>query len=139
MGYVPERDLVALYNLATCLAYPSLYEGFGLPIVEAMACGCPVLTSQTGALAEVAGDAAMRVNPWSVDDIETGLRQILEDSGYRTSLGALGLVRATHFSWDRTAARTADVYKAAQNGDVRRLGCAGGDALEGPSAVTLGE
>jgi glycosyltransferase involved in cell wall biosynthesis len=113
LGHVSNADLVALYNLATCLAFPSLYEGFGLPVVEAMACGCPVLTSDDGALVEASGDAAVHVDARSVDDIATGLRRLLHDVALRETLKARGLARAGELSWDRTAQRTVEVYRAA--------------------------
>ncbi|MBV9355932.1 MAG: glycosyltransferase family 4 protein [Chloroflexi bacterium] len=116
LGYVPTEDLVALYNLAEVLAFPSLYEGFGLPVVEAMACGTPVLTSPRGSLAEVAGDAAEFVDPLDVESIGDGLRRLLEDRNRRGELRAAGLARAARFHWDETAARTRRVYELARRG-----------------------
>jgi glycosyltransferase involved in cell wall biosynthesis len=110
LGYVPTDDLVALYNLASALVFPSLYEGFGLPIVEAMACGTPVVTSPNGSLAEIAGGAAELIDPMVVESIAVGLRRVLDDSQRQAELRAAGLERAAQFSWHRAAAQTRDVY-----------------------------
>jgi glycosyltransferase involved in cell wall biosynthesis len=101
-GFVPERTLAALYRLASVFAFPSLYEGFGLPPLEAMACGTPVVTSRLSSLPEVVGDAAVLVDPYSVDDIAAGLARILEDAELRKHLVAAGRQRAQHFSWERS-------------------------------------
>ena len=111
VGYVAPQDLAALYSLATVLAYPSLSEGFGLPVLEAMACGTPVLTSNAPALREVAGDAALLVPPSDVDAIASGLTRLLEDAPLRAELQARGARRATLFSWDRCARETLAVYR----------------------------
>lgn len=111
LGYIPAQDLVALYNLADALAFPSLYEGFGLPIVEAMACGTPVVTSPNGSLREVAGDAAEFVDPTAVDSITDGLRRVLSDPSRRAELRSLGLERAAAFTWERAAQKTLNLYK----------------------------
>jgi glycosyltransferase involved in cell wall biosynthesis len=103
LGYLNAADLPVLYNLAAVVVLPSLYEGFGLPILEAMASGVPVVTSRTGAMAEVAGDAAILVDPDDAEGIATGIRQALEDTDRRTCLRAKGLRRAATFSWERTA------------------------------------
>ena len=86
IGYVSEQDLPALYSMATIFAYPSLYEGFGLPVIEAMQCGVPVLTANVSALPEVAGDAAVCVSPTNIEEIAAGLCSLLEDSALRTAL-----------------------------------------------------
>lgn len=101
-GRVPESDLPGLYRGALGLVFPSLYEGFGLPVIEAMACGIPVLTSNTTSLPEVAGDAAVLVNPDSVDDIAEGIQLLCNDSGLRDTLRAKGLLQAAKFSWSAT-------------------------------------
>jgi glycosyltransferase involved in cell wall biosynthesis len=111
-GYAPTEDLVALYNLAEAMAFPSLYEGFGLPVVEAMACGTPVVSSPNGSLAEVVGDAAELVDPIQVESIATGLRRVLDDPQRRAELRAAGLARAAHFRWDRAAEQTRQLYAA---------------------------
>ncbi|MBP7687361.1 MAG: glycosyltransferase family 4 protein [Thermoflexales bacterium] len=110
LGYVPAADLPALYTLATAFAFPSIYEGFGLPVIEAMACGTPVLTSQATALAEVAGDAALLIDPLAVEAIAAGLRRLLDDAALRDELRARGLHRAAEFSWERAAWETVKVY-----------------------------
>lgn len=111
LGYVPEDDLVALYNLADALAFPSLYEGFGLPVLEAMACGTPVVASPRGSLREVAGDAAIFVDPLEVESIAEGLRRVLEDAVEREELRARGLANAARFTWEATALQTRALYR----------------------------
>ena len=111
-GYVAEDDLVALYNGADVFAYPSLYEGFGLPIVEAMACGTPVITSNVTSLPEVAGEAALLVDPKSEDELATALDRLLNDSALRTKMRDLGTARSRHFTWRRMADETVAVYRA---------------------------
>jgi glycosyltransferase involved in cell wall biosynthesis len=110
-GYIDGRDLAAVYSLATVFAYPSLYEGFGLPVLEAMACGTPVLTSDASSLPEVAGDAALLVSPTDVEAIAGALRRLLEAPALREALAARGLRRAAAFSWDRCARQTLGVYR----------------------------
>jgi glycosyltransferase involved in cell wall biosynthesis len=110
-GYLPDELLPSLYRSAILLVYPSLYEGFGLPILEAMACGTPVITSDTSSMPEVAGDAALLVDPGSVDAIASALRQVLLDMGLRQSLCQRGLARSRQFTWERTARETAAVYR----------------------------
>lgn len=112
-GYVHDSDLPALYAAADCLAFPSLYEGFGLPVLEAMACGTPVVASNAGAIPEVAGSAAILVNPYRVDEISRALQRILSDAGGRRDLRERGLERARLFSWDRTAELTRQAYRQA--------------------------
>ncbi|MDP9303251.1 MAG: glycosyltransferase family 4 protein [Actinomycetota bacterium] len=103
-GYVPKNELVRLYQQAACLVFPSRYEGFGLPVVEAMACGTPVVAAPEQAMQEVAGDAAI-----FTEDLADGVRRALAD---RARLSALGLERAKAFSWRETARITADVYRS---------------------------
>lgn len=110
LGYVDRATLRDLYRGARALLYPSLHEGFGLPILEAMACGCPVLTANRTAMPEVAGDAALTVDPESVDAIRLGIEQ-LEDPGCRESLREAGFERAKEFSWSRCAQRTVEIYR----------------------------
>jgi glycosyltransferase involved in cell wall biosynthesis len=109
-GYVPDADLPALYTGAATFCYPSLYEGFGLPPLEAMACGTPVVTSNTSSLPEVVGDAAVTVDPTSVADIARGLRTILASDSISREYHDRGLGWAQRFSWDRTARLTRAVY-----------------------------
>jgi glycosyltransferase involved in cell wall biosynthesis len=116
LGYAPAQDLVALYNLAEAVAFPSLYEGFGLPVVEAMACGTPVVASPNGSLAEIAGGAAEMVDPTRSESIAAGLGRVLSDSPRRAELRAAGLRRAAHFSWEAAAAQTRQVYEAVLRG-----------------------
>ena len=111
LGYVPSEDLPALYSLATVFGFPSLYEGFGLPPLEAMACGTPVLTSNRSSLAEICGDAAYLVDPQSEEDITAGLCALLSDEELRRKLRARGLERVARFSWQRAARETSEVYR----------------------------
>lgn len=103
LGYVPEAQLPGLFRRATLFVYPSLYEGFGLPVAQAMASGVPVLTSRASSLPEVAGEAAEYVNPRSTVDLAMALRRLLDDPARRSSLGAAGRERATRFRWSRCA------------------------------------
>ncbi|MFO8183516.1 MAG: glycosyltransferase family 1 protein [Candidatus Aegiribacteria sp.] len=112
-GFVEEEHLPALLSMAEFLVYPSLLEGFGLPILEAMACGTPVLTSDTSSMPEIAGDAAYLVNPASVESIAGGLRRMAADEGLREELTRRGRVRASGFSWRETAKQTLEVYRSA--------------------------
>jgi len=112
VGGVDEEKLPNLYRGAEALIFPSLYEGFGLPIVEAMACGTPVLTSNITAMPEIAGDAALLVDPRSVEQIARGTEQIVSLSFLRQDLRTKGLERAAQFSWARTSARARDVIAA---------------------------
>ena len=111
LGFVPEADLPALYTLARATAFPSLYEGFGLPIVESMACGTPVLTADRAATAEVAGPAALLADPMRIDALADGLVAVTTDGALRTRLRAAGLARAASFSWQKVAEQTAAVYR----------------------------
>jgi glycosyltransferase involved in cell wall biosynthesis len=110
-GYVPDADLPALYNGADLFCFPSLYEGFGLPVLEAMACGTPVITSNTSSLPEIAGDAALLIDPYNIDAITAAMRRILEDSTLAQDLREKGLARARQFSWEKTAHQTLVVYE----------------------------
>jgi glycosyltransferase involved in cell wall biosynthesis len=111
VGYVSGADKAALIGGAEALVYPSLYEGFGLPVLEAMACGTPVLTSDVSALPEVAGGAAVLVDPRSVDSIREGIQRLLTDDQLRAGLTEAGMARAEAFSWTETARRTASVLR----------------------------
>ena len=110
LGAVEEEDLVALYNVATVVAYVSLVEGFGLPVVEAMACETPVLTSNTSSLAEVGADAALCVDPLDVAAIRGGLAALLGDPSLRRRYRQAGIERAAEFSWRTTAEQVIDIY-----------------------------
>ena len=110
IGFAADEDLPALYRNAVCLAFPSLYEGFGLPILEAMASGTPVLTSNISSLPEVAGDAAIMVDPYDLDAITDGLKRLILDSALRDSLIQKGLVRARQFTWEKSARQLLGIY-----------------------------
>ncbi len=112
-GYVSNEELCALYSLATAFAYPSTYEGFGLPILEAMSVGTPVITSRAASMPEVAGDAAILVDPYSESEIESALDSVVNDAALRCQLKQLGLSRSACFSWDRASQQTLDVYEKA--------------------------
>jgi glycosyltransferase involved in cell wall biosynthesis len=109
-GYVPGDVLPWWYNAAVALVYPSLYEGFGFPVIEAQACGTPVLTSNVSSLPEAAGDAAVMVDPYDVEALAAGLHRLLTDGALRQELRGRGLAHAQQFSWPRTAQGTARVY-----------------------------
>lgn len=111
LSYVPDADLPPLYNGAALLVMPSFYEGFGLPVLEAMACGTPVLISDRGSLPEVAGDAAVVVNPEDPEEIAAGIVRLLGDPQLRSRLRERGLARASRFSWADTARCTLQVYR----------------------------
>jgi glycosyltransferase involved in cell wall biosynthesis len=106
LGTVPDEWLAEVYRGAVALVFPSLYEGFGLPPLEAMACGTPVVSSTGTSLAEVVGDAALEIDPLEVDSIAHGIERIVGDDGLRTQLRERGLTRAKRFSWERTAELT---------------------------------
>ena len=117
-GIVPESTLPALYRAAEALVCPSLYEGFGLPILEAMACGTPVLTSNVTALPEVAGDAALLVDPASVEQITNSIERIVSDTSLRSCLRQKGLARAAQFSWSQTCDRVNEVLISDKRGSA---------------------
>ncbi len=109
-GYIPEDVLPDLYAGAQLFVYPSLYEGFGLPVLEAMACGAPVITSSTSSLPEVAGEAALLVNPSHPEELAEAMQRALEDEPLRDELRAKGPAQAARFSWERAARETLDIY-----------------------------
>ncbi|HEU4593558.1 MAG TPA: glycosyltransferase family 1 protein, partial [Pyrinomonadaceae bacterium] len=119
-GYVSDETLRALYSSCRAFVYPSLYEGFGLPPLEAMACGAPVVASRIPSLKEVTNDAALLFDPKDSDELARHLVNLLEDEGARRTLSAAGLRRAGEFSWARTARMTLDVYAEALKGAGRR-------------------
>jgi glycosyltransferase involved in cell wall biosynthesis len=112
-GYVPAEELPLWYNAATVFAYPSLYEGFGMPVTEAQACGAPVLTSEVSSLPEAAGDGALLVDPEDVAQIVEGLQQLLADRALRDSLRERGVAHARALTWQQSAADTLAVYRRA--------------------------
>jgi glycosyltransferase involved in cell wall biosynthesis len=113
LGHVPDEALPPLYQSAAAFALPSLHEGFGIPLLEAMACNTPVLASDVYALAEVCGDAAELVDPYSVEAIAGGLRRILSDEAHADQLRERGIRRAAQFTWRRAAERHLESYEAA--------------------------
>ncbi len=112
-GFVPTEDLAAIYSLATVYLQLSFYEGFGLPVLEAMACGCPVVASSTGSLPEVGGDAAILVDPTTIGDAVEVINRIRSDKKIAASLKKRGLKHARSYSWDRTAEQTVQAYEKA--------------------------
>jgi len=112
-GYVPQSDLPALYSGAICFIYPSYFEGFGLPPLEAMKCGVPVIVGDRTSLPEVVGDAAVLVDPFDVDALAAAIEKVISDSDLRTELGLKGLGRAKLFNWRETARQTLAVYRKA--------------------------
>ncbi|MCJ7738624.1 MAG: glycosyltransferase family 4 protein [Anaerolineae bacterium] len=112
-GYIPQEELPLLYNAAEVFAYPSIYEGFGLPVVEAQSCGTPVICSNSSSLPEAAGDAAVMVDTRSVEALADGLSQLITDATLRRQLRQHGVKHASQFNWRRTAAQTSQVYRTA--------------------------
>ena len=112
LGHIPEEDLIGLYNGARVSVYPSLYEGFGLPVLEAMQCGSPVITTNVSSMPEVAGDAALLVGPTDRVALESALRETLGNDALARSLSERGLRRAESFSWERCARETLQVYES---------------------------
>ena len=112
---VDDCDLPALYSGASVFVFPSLYEGFGLPPLEAMACGAPVICSNAASLPEVVGDAALLVNPRDIDEIASAIERVLTDAALRGELRSRGIAQAAKFSWERTARETLKVYKQLAN------------------------
>ena len=104
-----EDDLPACYSLADVFLFPSIWEGFGLPALEAMACGAPVITSNTSSLPEVVGDAGIKVNPLDYDEIALRLKEVLMDAALRERMRSSGITRAKEFSWEKAAGRTLEV------------------------------
>ena len=112
-GYVPEADLPALYTGAVCFVFPSFFEGFGLPPVEAMKCGTPVIAGNRTSLPEVLGEAALLVDPFDVDSISFAIGKLIDDSDFRATLRARGLNQSRRYSWHETARQTLKVYEQA--------------------------
>lgn len=121
LGFISNDDLPLLYSAAEAFVYPSLYEGFGLPPLEAMACGCPVISSDRGSLGEVVGDAAWIINPEDVEDICDALLKLHSDPKSRAALIQKGLARAKEFSWERAARETLAVYRTAYQKNRRQF------------------
>ncbi|MCQ9205354.1 MAG: glycosyltransferase family 4 protein [Omnitrophica bacterium] len=114
-GYVSDEDLVYIYNGADLLVHPSLYEGFGFPPLEAMACGVPVVASDVSSIPEVVGDAAILIDPYNTEDLAQVIIKVIDDSSLRQELTKKGLQRAKDFSWERCARETLAVYQQAAN------------------------
>ena len=114
-GYIDREDLAPLYTGAAVFVYPTLYEGFGLPVLEAMQCGCPVISSTASSMPEVVGDAGVLVEPMDTKGLTASMERVLADPAYRAALGRKGLARAQNFSWERSARRLLDIFR----GDVR--------------------
>jgi glycosyltransferase involved in cell wall biosynthesis len=115
-GYVQDEDLLLLYNAADVFVYPSFYEGFGLPVLEAMACGTPVITSNTSSFPEVVGDAGLMVNPYEINEIAKAIYDVIVNSELKKKLSKKGLQRAKLFSWEDTARKTLKIYE-----EVKRM------------------
>ena len=111
VGYLSDNDLRALYSLCQVFVYPSLYEGFGLPLLEAMACGAPVITSNIPAIRETVGDVAVLTSPTDVDELASSIKRLLENPVEREQLSAAGKQHAAKFSWEKAAAATLKVYR----------------------------
>ncbi len=113
VGFLPQTDLPAVISAAVAFVWPTLLEGFGLPVLEAMACGVPVITSDRSSLPELTGDAALLVHPEHIEDIAAAMRRLMEDAALRQSLRDKGMARAALFTWERTARLTLDAYRRA--------------------------
>ena len=132
-GQIREQDKAPLYSAATVFAFPSLYEGFGMPVLEAMACGTPVVTSNRSALPEVAGDAGVLVDPYDTEAISQAIAELLDSQERREDLSRRGLDRARHFTWRQVAEQTVRVYQ-----DFGRRGSALGDQQSAISSQPVG-
>jgi len=110
-GIVSDLELVALYQQASVFVFPSLYEGFGLPVLEAMACGCPVITSNASSLPEIVGKAGVLVNPRNPGELVEAMARVLTDTSLALTFRKMGREQAQKFSWEKTARATADLYE----------------------------
>jgi glycosyltransferase involved in cell wall biosynthesis len=115
LGFLPTEDVVRLYNSATVFVMPSLYEGFGLPVIEAMQCGCPVVTTSSGSLQEVAGDAAIYVDGYRVSSIMEGIKKVFFNENLQMNMSEKSLIQAKKFTWEQTAKETIRVYEKILN------------------------
>ncbi|MFH1142644.1 MAG: glycosyltransferase family 1 protein [Candidatus Uhrbacteria bacterium] len=109
LGYIPQEHRPALYRAAQAFVFPSIYEGFGLPVLEAMACGTPVITSHSSSLPEITGDAALLINPYNANDIAIALDELTQSDNLRQNLIQAGLEQASHFTWHKAAEQTLDI------------------------------
>ena len=116
LGRVTDLELVSLYSMADVFAFPSFFEGFGIPPLEAMACGTPVITSNVSSLPEVASNAALLVNPHNIDEIAQAITHLLEDEQLRMELQKKGYQRAQQYTWDKSAQKMLHVYEQLYNG-----------------------
>ncbi|HEY9769575.1 MAG TPA: glycosyltransferase family 1 protein [Coleofasciculaceae cyanobacterium] len=119
LDYVPNADLPGLYSSAQSLVFASLYEGFGLPVLEAMACGCPVIASNTTSIPEVGGESVFYVDPYSVEDIAQGMYQVLSNVELRNKLRDRGIERSQLFSWNRTADNVRQIFRNCLSKELR--------------------
>ena len=117
--FIPLEDLPIFYNGAEVLVYPSLYEGFGLPPLEAMACGTPVIASNITSIPEVCYDSALLINPYNIDDLSYAIERVLNDSLLMLTMVKKGLLRSMNFSWQKTAQLTTNAYKTMINNEHR--------------------
>jgi glycosyltransferase involved in cell wall biosynthesis len=122
IGFARDDDLPALYSEAACLAYPSLYEGIGLPVLEAMACGIPVVTSNISSMPEVAGEAALLVDPYDMAALADALQRLLTDDALRADLVSRGFRQASQFTWTRAAQQLVEVYRQLLDNDLAKKG-----------------
>jgi len=111
IGYIDELDKPAVYSLASCLVYPSYYEGFGLPLLEAMACGCPVICGNNSSQGEIVADAGLIINPYNINEIKKAMELIIENKDFAGELASRGLKRSQNFSWDKTAKQVLEILK----------------------------
>ncbi|MEG2539419.1 MAG: glycosyltransferase family 1 protein, partial [Clostridium sp.] len=111
-GYVPHEDLPLFYNACETFIYPSLYEGFGLPPLEAMSCRCPVITSNISSIPEIVGDGAYLINPRNIEELTTAIEKMVDDTALRSSYIEKGFTRSKEFSWEKTAKETLEVYNS---------------------------
>ena len=114
-NFVPETDLPAYYSGAAAFVLPSLYEGFGFPVLEAMACACPVITSNTSSLPEVVGKAGIMVDPHNTDSLAQMMKEVLTDSELRDIMIRKGLEQSKKFTWEKSAKQTLEVYNKVEN------------------------
>ncbi len=112
LGYISEPSLIKLYNLATALVFPSLYEGFGIPPLEAMQCGCPVIASNTSSIPEVVGDAGLLITPENPESIAKAMHKLIKDDELRANLESQGLIQARKFSWELSAKKLLEVFNS---------------------------
>ena len=116
LGHVTELELITLYSMADVFVFPSFFEGFGVPLIEAMACGAPIITSNTSSLPEVAGDAAVLIDPHNTGQIARAVLQVLEDNQLRDELRKKGYARAQNFTWPKSASKMLSVYQKLSDG-----------------------